>query len=73
MTLDEDTSALGRDKEKEIQKILNSLSEGSMTTVVAHRLLTIKNADHPIELWEGRSWKKGLTSSCTQMKDHILS
>jgi ABC-type multidrug transport system fused ATPase/permease subunit len=60
LILDEATSALDRKNEREIQQTLNSLSEGNMTTVVvAHRLSTIRSADHIIVLGKGKILEEG--------------
>ena len=60
LVLDQATSALDRKNEKEIQKTLQNLSEGKITTiVVAHRLSTIKNADKIIVMGKGKILQEG--------------
>lgn len=60
LILDEATSALDRKNEKEIQKTLNNLSAGNITTIViAHRLSTIKNADNIIVMGKGMILEEG--------------
>lgn len=46
LILDEATSALDTATEYQIQQALSELSQGRTTLVVAHRLATIRNADH---------------------------
>lgn len=48
LILDEATSALDNVTEMQIQQALEQLSEGRTTIVVAHRLSTVKHADHII-------------------------
>jgi ATP-binding cassette subfamily B (MDR/TAP) protein 1 len=59
LLLDEATSALDRKNEMEIQKTLDSISEGRTTIVIAHRLSTIINADHIIVFDQGKVVEEG--------------
>ncbi len=59
LLLDEATSALDVQSEAAVQKALDRLAEGRTTLVVAHRLSTIKNADHIVVIEHGRVAESG--------------
>lgn len=54
LILDEATSSVDVETEKEIQQALENLIEGRTTVAVAHRLSTLKRADRIVVLEEGR-------------------
>jgi len=53
IVLDEATSALDSVAELQVQKAMKSLIEGHTTFIVAHRLSTIKDADHIVVMKNG--------------------
>ena len=53
LLFDEATSALDQKSEKDIQKMLDELSEGKTTIVIAHRLSTIRFCDRIYEFNQG--------------------
>ncbi len=57
--LDEATSALDRTNEIEVQRAINSVSEGITTITIAHRLSTIRDADKIIVLRDGKLIEQG--------------
>lgn len=59
LLLDEATSALDVQSETAVQKALDRLAKGRTTLVVAHRLSTIKNADHIVVIEHGRVAESG--------------
>ncbi len=54
LVLDEATSSLDTESEREVQAALERLREGRTTLVVAHRLSTVRHADRIVVLREGR-------------------
>ncbi len=59
LILDEATSSLDTQSEREVQKALDKLMAGRTSFVIAHRLSTIINADRIIVLKEGRIIEQG--------------
>lgn len=59
LLLDEATSALDTQSEKEVQEGLDSLKSGRTCFVVAHRLSTIKEADHILVFEKGKIIEQG--------------
>ena len=53
LLLDESTSSLDYKSETEVQKVLDRISRGKTTIVVAHRLSTIIDSDKIYVLKEG--------------------
>ena len=53
MILDEATSAVDTETEKEIQKALDNLVKGRTTIAIAHRLSTLRKADRLVVMDRG--------------------
>jgi ATP-binding cassette subfamily B protein len=59
LILDEATSALDASTEQKLQLALEEVMKGRTTFVIAHRLATIRNADHIVVLDSGRIIEQG--------------
>ncbi|MBU0485941.1 MAG: lipid A export permease/ATP-binding protein MsbA [Proteobacteria bacterium] len=59
LILDEATSSLDTESEREVQKALENLMKNRTTLVIAHRLSTIRKADRIIVMQNGRIVEEG--------------
>jgi subfamily B ATP-binding cassette protein MsbA len=59
LILDEATSSLDNESEREVQKALDALMQGRTSFVIAHRLSTVRNADRIIVLKAGGIVEQG--------------
>ena len=67
--LDEATSALDAENEQEILAALGELTRGKTVIMIAHRLNTIKNADHIIAVENGSIVQEGTHSELITQKE----
>jgi len=68
--LDEATSALDASNEKIIIERLNAFLQGKTVVIVAHRLSTVKNADHIIVLDNGAVAEQGTHAALVSQKGY---
>lgn len=68
LILDEATSSIDTNTEIEIQKGINSLTEGRTSFVIAHRLKTIENADRILVINQGEILESGTHQELLQKK-----
>ena len=68
LILDEATSAMDTQTERNIQKALTELSKGRTTILIAHRLSTLRDADYLISIADGRVAESGTAAELMQAK-----
>jgi ATP-binding cassette subfamily B protein len=68
LILDEATSSVDTETERQIQKALNTLVQGRTTIAIAHRLSTLYNADRIIALEHGRVAEIGSPTQLIEQK-----
>ncbi|RLA62652.1 MAG: lipid A export permease/ATP-binding protein MsbA [Epsilonproteobacteria bacterium] len=68
LILDEATSSLDSQAEREVQVALEKLVEGRTTFIIAHRLSTIKKADRIIVFSDGRMVEEGTHNKLLALK-----
>ncbi len=66
LLLDEPTSALDSVTEEQIQNAMQILAKGRTTVIVAHRLATVRHADHILVIDGGKIVEQG-------NHDHLLA
>jgi subfamily B ATP-binding cassette protein MsbA len=73
LILDEATSSLDTESEREVQRALENLMQNRTTIVIAHRLSTIKNADRIIVLKDGQLVEEGTHEQLLELKGEYSS
>jgi ATP-binding cassette, subfamily B, bacterial len=68
LLLDEATSALDAESERDVQQALDHLMEGRTSLVIAHRLATVRSADHILVMDQGRIIEEGTHEALLQQK-----
>ena len=65
MILDEATSSLDNESERQIEDALEKLLVGRTTLIIAHRLSTVQRADRLVVLDHGRIVEEGMHGGVT--------
>jgi len=73
LILDEATSSVDTETEKQIQEALDRLVEGRTTFAIAHRLSTLSAADRLVVLEKGRIVEQGLQSELLEKEGGVYA
>ena len=73
LILDEATSSVDSETEKQIQEALDHLVEGRTTFAIAHRLSTLLAADRLVVLENGKIVEQGKHEELVEMKDGVYA
>ncbi len=73
LILDEATSSVDTETEKQIQQALDRLVEGRTTFAIAHRLSTLQAADRLIVLEKGKIVEQGLHNELVDKPDGVFA
>ena len=73
LILDEATSSVDTETEKQIQQALDRLVEGRTTFAIAHRLSTLQAADRLVVLEKGKIAEQGVHSELLDIKDGVYA
>jgi ATP-binding cassette subfamily B protein len=73
LILDEATSSVDTETEKQIQQALDRLVEGRTTFAIAHRLSTLQAADRLVVLEKGKIVEQGLHADLVDKQDGVYA
>jgi ATP-binding cassette subfamily B protein len=73
LILDEATSAVDSETEKQIQEAIANLVKGRTTIAIAHRLATLRNADRLIVIDDGKIVEQGTHEELLAIEDGVFA